>query len=131
MNEVQDLRALCEERGVKIVAMPRGEELRVGCTMRVWWCDLHYQGRSIQVPFYQGMGHKNPPTAADVLLCLITDAECYDNATDLDDFAQDYCVGMKVSRVLAMYEACRKMSADIRVFLGDDFDMFQSAAANY
>src|SRR5579859_2566391 len=50
---------------------------------------LHYQERSMKVPFYTGSGWDREPDVDDVVECLATDAASIVNARDFEDWAGD------------------------------------------
>jgi hypothetical protein len=52
---------------------------------------FHYDGRRMTVPFSQGPAITTPPTAADVLSCLASDASGYANASaDYEEWCREY-----------------------------------------
>lgn len=50
------------------------------------------------------------PWAGDVLHSLLSDAGLYSESRDIDDFAANYCEGMKFSKVLKTWEECKRVA---------------------
>lgn len=101
-----------------------------------WTVRLSYSGRTMTVPFYMGAAHVTkggrwpgkpvPPTAADVLDCLMSDASFAINCSDEFDMADE--LGGAVTR--ESRETWRKIVQQtnaVRSMLGSDFDRFYNA----
>ena len=80
--------------------------------------------RAICGHFSQGSAHKADPTAADVLGSLALDARCFENASDVIEFANEFGYDLNEAddqdRARKIYEACGKTLNDLRVMLGDE-----------
>lgn len=89
-----------------------------------WLCTIRRGGETMAVPFSQGPAHTEPPTAADVLNCLASDASSIENAPDWLDWAEEMgfgdegASGMRKAR--DTYQAIERQSADLRELLGGD-----------
>jgi hypothetical protein len=59
-----------------------------------------------------------PPSAFDVLYCVVMDAQCYENARDLEDFCADMGYDPDSRKAEAMYKACDEESKRLRQWLG-------------
>jgi hypothetical protein len=76
----------------------------------------------LTVPFYMGAAHTSEPTAADVMTCLASDASSYENARSFEDWASDLGYDTDSRSAEKVYKACERITAKLRVLLGDDFD---------
>lgn len=56
---------------------------------------LRYQGRTMSLWFYQGLGIKNPPSVKDIVECLTCDS--LSNYDSLDDFIDE--LGLQITSV--------------------------------
>lgn len=66
-----------------------------------WTVSLSFQGRRMKLPFYQGSGfHGQPPTLASVIHAIVNDTFGYNNARDLEDWADDLIENPKPARKL-------------------------------
>jgi|CXWL01.1.fsa_nt_gi hypothetical protein len=98
---------------------------------RHWSCLLHYKGRRMEsIEYHQGSAHKKPPTPADVLFCLISDAQCADGH-DFEDFCLDLGYSPDSRKALTTYLDCQSTGRRLRTFLGKDFATFAEAAQDY
>lgn len=71
------------------------------------------------------------PERADVIYSLISDASLFEDSTDIDDFAANYCEGRKFSQVRESWEACEKTAKYLRLAFGGDFDAVREAFSDY
>jgi hypothetical protein len=83
-----------------------------------------------------GAIHSGPlPTAADIVASLISDASCYEDSRDLEDFAANFGGEIKIiadaKKIEASYLACGETAKRLRSFLGADLEAFQEAARDY
>lgn len=97
-----------------------------------WTVTLNYQGRKMTAPFYMGSGHSKhircsppldihrvkvePPTAADVLYCLASDAEACEQ--DFDDWCNALGFDSDSRKAEATYRACQKVGFAVKRLLG-------------
>ena len=47
------------------------------------------------------------PTLTDIVYCVWSDAQCYDQTRDIDEFQNEYCVDLSVSAILRMWKGCK------------------------
>lgn len=127
------LEALCESKGVTIKAKHIGQETEPdyvhGGRMAkkdVWRVTLFCHGRQFTTRFYMGIGLSGrPPTAADVLACLVYDARCGEDP--FETFCSDLGYDTDSRKAESTWKACRRTAPRIRRLLGDDFDIFANA----
>jgi hypothetical protein len=94
-------------------------------TARHWRVTLQRpESAPMYVPFSQGSAHTEPPTAADVLDCLASDAATVENARDVLDFAAEMGFDLDShknrERARRTFETIQRQSGELREFLGDD-----------
>jgi hypothetical protein len=87
-----------------------------------WRVQIRRGRTRIVVPFSQGSAHVDPPTAADVLNCLISDATGYENAQSFEDWCGEYGYDTDSRKAERTYKAVERATAKLRRLLGDDFD---------
>lgn len=75
--------------------------------------------REFVVWFSQGEAHRKPPTIADVLDCLASDASGYENARSFDDWCGDYGYDTDSRTAERIYNATAEQAKGLRHFLGD------------
>lgn len=113
---------------VKPSNAPAPEGFAKGSTS--WRVTLHnpVTGRRMTVPFHMGPANTEPPTAAEVLDVLVSEATSYRNADGFEDFATDFGYDLDDyparRRAQRIYNACRRVDERLTPFLGDDFDAF-------
>jgi hypothetical protein len=125
---MSELQKLCEQKHVRIKAVYGGVEPspRFPAGHHPYKITLRYKGRQLTVPFFCGPAITREPSAADVLSCLISDGQCYENTEDIDEFHREFG-GDSIKETLRAYTACEKMSKKIKDFLGDDYELFANA----
>jgi hypothetical protein len=96
-----------------------------------WTCTLTYRGRRLTVDYWQGVGIREEPYAADILSNLLSDASSYTNSSSFEDFCSEFGHDSenKSSRTKALkiYRACAAMATKLEKLLGSDYAMFMSA----
>lgn len=88
-------------------------------TPNAWEVVLHYDGRTLEVPFWTGL-LLGEPTAADVLACLLSDATVDDgegNPRPFEDWADDYGFDTDSRKAEATWRQCVEQTAKLREFL--------------
>lgn len=64
-----------------------------------------------------------PPTARDVLYCLVSDALSWENARTFEDFAGEFGYSPDSRRAEKIYNACGETSKALRFFLPSGVDL--------
>lgn len=126
----EQLKTLCEDFQVRAhtTRLPETAELAKDWApgARHFKVKLTMDGREMTVPrFSQGSAHKRPPTAADVLYCVISDA----NAGELsfEEFCADLGYDTDSRKAEQVWLSCREMVRPVREFLGPHFERFARA----
>ena len=106
-------------RSVKRNPHMQGEQMP-----RNFECTIEFEGRGYHEPltvyFSQGSAHKKPPTLADVLDCLASDASGVDNVRSFDDWASEYGYDTDSRKAERTYHICKKQAQDLKALLGRD-----------
>ena len=106
-------------RSVKRNPHMQGEQMP-----RNFECTIEFEGRGYHEPltvyFSQGSAHKKPPTLADVLDCLASDASGVDNARSFEDWASEYGYDTDSRKAERTYHICEKQAQDLKALLGQD-----------
>lgn len=76
--------------------------------------------REMVVWFSQGDAHKLPPTTADVLDCLASDASGYDNSRNFEDWCADYGYDDDSRKAEKIYHTVAEDAKRLRHFLGNE-----------
>ena len=91
---------------------------------------IKYKGNGFSFDFNDSIANKTEgktPDLYSILCCIRSD---YSTAMDypvLDDFAQEFCEGMKVSEIIEAHTETMKFARDIsRVFTEEEIDSFPS-----
>lgn len=98
---------------------------------RHWQVTLTAWGRQLTFQFSQGSAHKSPPTIADMLHCLISDAQGIDDAPTFEDWASEYGLDTDSRKAERSWKLTVRSAKGARCFLGDHFDAFCEAAQDY
>lgn len=72
---------------------------------------------TMEVPFSQGSGHTNAPTAADVLDCLASDVQGVENTHNFEDWAGEYGYDTDSRKAEAIYKTCLVQAKELKSFL--------------
>lgn len=88
-----------------------------------WRCVLHMNvgtmPAALEIPFSQGSALTTPPTAEDVLDCLVSDASSVDN-TAFDDWAEEMGYDTDSRKAERTYNAIVEQTVSLRNMLGED-----------
>lgn len=132
---LSDLETLCRDLHIVARALPMfppdedDTSAPFGHDMLAWSVRLTYTTSTdapvLTVPFYQGLAHKRPPTAADVLYCLASDACAAESS--FEDWCSDQGLDTDSRRAKRTFRACRALAPRVRRFLGEHFDAIASA----
>lgn len=122
-----ELTKVCESKGLRAECVGGVVRRREGEShdQREWRVTLRYQGRRFTVPFFQGMGHTDDPTAADVVSCLTSDARGGEES--FETFCGDYGYDVDSRKAHAVWRQCARIAPRLRRLLGADFDVFANA----
>lgn len=150
MNDTQSLPDLCASLGITIkVTDGRYVQDKEWCHIAST-CTLEYQGRTMSIPFRQGIGHLHKdaqghtlhaldlrkrlagwkrPTVADVLHSLCLDSETADmtHADWCDAFGYD----QDSRKGLETFLQCQDIGVRLRSFLGSALSTVREAAREY
>ena len=99
-------------------------------TARGWTVTIRYQRRSLTTNFWQGSAHTKPPTAADVLSCLVSDAQG-SAARSFEDWAAEYGYDADSRKAKRLFHQCEAMGRKVRTLLGEAFDRVAAASAEH
>lgn len=126
-DDREQLADVCERHNVQIDCVLTGESPPAGFPRgsMAYEVTLMMDGRALVTPFHQGSAHKEPPTAADVLYCLILDLSCGEQS--FEEFCSEMGADTDSRKAYATWETCSNMAPKVREFLGKHFDEFAQA----
>lgn len=84
---------------------------------RQWTVTLKRGRRRLTVPFYQGQGHRDELTPADVLGRLMLDAMSGEQS--FEDWCSDAGTDTDSRAAKRIHDVCRRMAPRLRRFLGE------------
>lgn len=90
-----------------------------GTMTRSWSCTFRFEGRRMTVKYHQGMGHLEDPVCADVLDCLINDAQSVDMGDTFETWCAEYGYDTDSRKAEKTYRACQLIAGKLSAFLGD------------
>lgn len=131
------LEKACQARGIRLVGYQYGnkthdslptDDWRRQCNP--WRITLGIKGtrRTMTVDYWTGSAITTDPTAADVLYCLLSDADAeqYDGRSNFLLGFQEWCenLGYDTDSIKArkIYNECLTIARKLHRFLGDAFD---------
>lgn len=118
----------CEREGVRIVwevaEPPKDNDWPADAFH--WKVTLRHKERRLTTEFHQGSAHTSPPTAADVLSCLVSDAVSVEQEPDFEGWAESLGYDSDSRKAERVYRACARIRGRVRQFL-PDFDLFDLA----
>ena len=133
MTEQSDLEKLCERYGVETGCVygvegeiPQGWR-RGEC--HAWTVTVKWPGddeRTLTVPFFQGLAHDSEPTAADVLSCLVMDADVIEYE-GFEDWAGNFGYDTDSRKAEKIYRSCLEQAPKVQEFLGEHYEEFRNA----
>jgi hypothetical protein len=116
-----------ERLGLKMTASPLAK--RSGPTddwhkfASHWECVItNPRGYTMRVEYSMGPAHKVPPTLADVLDCLASDASGFDAADCFATWAAEFGYSDDSIKARDTYEACGAETKLLRALLGEDYE---------
>ena len=87
-------------------------------------CTIEFEGRGYHEPFTvyfsQGSAYKKPPTLAEVLDCLASDASGVDNAQSFEDWVSEYGYDTDSRKAERTYHICVQQAQELKALLGRD-----------
>ena len=95
-------------------------ELMPGSTS--WTVTLRLDGRRMTTPFYQGPALTEPPTVANVLDCMLSDASIIENAPEWRDFAAECGYDPDSLSGYQTWQAATRQTKGLRRFLGEHYE---------
>lgn len=105
---------------------PRHQTDRDGWDHRAWTATLKLDGRTLRTQFRQGMAHTEPPSTAQVLSAIVSDARMVD---EYDIYSFEHEMGYTSSaQARKVYRACEAMQARLITWLDGDADLFDELA---
>ena len=124
-TETITLEQFIAEQQLEMSVIPVKRNPHTGEPMpRNFECTIEFEGRGYHEPltvyFSQGSAHKKPPTLADVLDCLASDASGVDNARSFEDWASEYGYDTDSRKAERTYHICEKQAQDLKALLGRD-----------
>lgn len=72
--------------------------------------------------FSQGSALTEPPTLADVLDCLASDAASVENASSFEEWCAEYGCDTDSRKAERTYNACKKQADDLKRLLGSAYE---------
>lgn len=120
---MSELSALCTELGIKSTSEYGAVEVPQGWApgTHPYKVTLRLGRRQLTVPFFCGPGCTEDPIAADVLFCLVSDAQAGDQS--FEDFASDFGYDVDSRKAEATWRTCQSIAPRLRRFLGKHFDV--------
>ena len=123
-TERKTLAAFIEENGIRMSAErvgsnPNMDDARDGSSH--WRCRFRsskFRG-SMTIYFTMGSALVGPPSAADVLDCLASDAVGFENARSFEEWCGEYGYDTDSRRAERTYRAVERQSERLRKFLGE------------
>lgn len=82
-------------------------------------CRLSCGKRSFGFYFSQGSAHTQDPTISDVLDCMVSDANGYDNTSDFEDWASEYGYETDSRKAEKTYRAVKKQAEQLKRTVGE------------
>lgn len=89
---------------------------------RRWTARIRFEGRTFQTVYRTGMGIEGTPSIADVLDAVFTDARCYLDAEDAEEFALNFGYEPDSHTARKLYNECERVSARLMRLFGRDYD---------
>jgi hypothetical protein len=83
-------------------------------------CRILRKPRAFSLYFSMGSAHTSPPTLADVLDCLASDASGYENSKDFESWASEYGYDADSRSAEKIYRAVKRQSEQLKRTVGDE-----------
>jgi hypothetical protein len=85
-----------------------------------WLCYLRCAGRRMRVTFSMGSALTGPPSLAEVLDCLASDAAGLENARSFEEWAGEYGYDPDSRKALRTFKVVERQASALARSLGDD-----------
>lgn len=133
-NDASELGIRCRELGITATAEPgMTEELPTFDVSGMQSHRVHLRGYrphlishliadckdAVSVDFYQGSAHTEPPTVADVMYCVLSDASARHHG-NFEDWVSEYGYDEDSRRAEQIYHRCLKTAYDLVDYFGED-----------
>jgi hypothetical protein len=129
------LEQACQEKPMKITSVYVGEEKHFDndTIQDRFVVTLEYQGRTMTVDFYMGIGHRKPlrkgyptkpraPKVENVLYCLLLDSTALD--LTFDEWCGEYGYDTDSRRAYKIFDQCNDQGKQLKRLLGKDYQFF-------
>lgn len=121
-NESMTLDQFIERYKIGIKAQYIDRQKDDGWDSDVWKVTLTRKNprRALTLTYRMGIGYDGkPPTAADVLSSITSDAASIEAARDFEDFASELGYSSDSRKAERIYKACQQQTRKLQRFLGD------------
>ena len=120
-----NIRRFCEVHNIRADVKYGADEKsheRMGRDMTPWTVTLKMGRRRMTVPFFTGAMVTSEPTSHDVLNCLVSDADGYDNARSFEDWCDTYGYDTDSRKAEATFKQVEQQARKLRAFLADTYN---------
>src|SRR5689334_5404812 len=83
-------------------------------------CRVTCGRRGFTLYFSQGSAHTSPPTIADVLDCLASDAAGYENARGFEEWAGEYGYDTDSRKAERLYRTVKRQAEQLKRMIGEE-----------
>lgn len=124
----EQLKNVCDALKITCSAQYGAVEVPAGWTPGThgYKVTLRFARRTLTVPFFMGPAHTKEPSAADVLACIVRDAQIGENDT-FEEFCNEMCMDSDSRKAEETYKACVALAPRVHRFLGESFDRVANA----
>lgn len=92
-------------------------------------CRISCGRKSFGIYFSQGSAHTTDPTISDVLGCMVSDAQGYDNASDFEDWWSEYGYDTDSRKAERTYRAVKKQAEQLKRTVGEkEYDLLKDCS---
>jgi hypothetical protein len=114
-----ELEQFCWDKGITVTLVNLGSEvLRDQGRMYGYTATLHLKGRTLSTKITQG--NDRPPSAADVLSCLLTNVSCGDQS--FEDYCSEFGANEDSRKEHTLWLTCRRVVPRVKRFLQGLFE---------
>lgn len=83
---------------------------------------VKYDKKQMTIPFFMGMAHTSEPTAEDVMPCLASDYDIYQNY-EFEDFCNEFGYDLEDKNSKKIFKMCEKNGKNVERVFGFDADL--------